>query len=103
MIVEYSGPRIATAEAHARERSGRSRYMFELSSRWSIDGGGRDNIGRYANHACRPNAESVLIRGKLFLKAIRRIQPGEEITHDYGRDYVKLFFKSGCKCASCAA
>jgi uncharacterized protein len=101
LIVEYSGPRIATAEAHARERSGRSKYMFELSSRWSIDGGGRDNIGRYANHACRPNAESVLIRGKIFLKAIRPIQPGEEITHDYGRDYVKLFFKTGCLCASC--
>jgi SET domain-containing protein len=99
--VEYSGLRIPTAEAHARERSGRSKYMFELSPRWTIDGGGRDNIGRYANHACEPNAESVLIRGKIFLKAIRRILPGQEITYDYGREYVKLFFKTGCRCATC--
>ena len=100
LIVEYSGPRIPTREAHARERAGRSKYMFEISSRWTIDGAGRDNMGRYANHACKPNAESVLIRGKVFLKAIRRILPGEEITYDYGREYVKLFFKDGCKCAA---
>ena len=103
LIVEYSGPRIPTAQAHARERAGRSKYMFEISSRWSIDGAGRDNMGRYANHACRPNAESVLIRGKIFLKAIRRILPGDEITYDYGREYVALFFKGGCQCATCRA
>jgi SET domain-containing protein len=101
LIVEYIGPRIPTAEAHARERAGRSKYMFEINRRWSIDGAGRDNIARYANHACRPNAESVLIRGKIFLKAVRRILPGEEITHDYGAEYVKLFFEDGCRCATC--
>jgi hypothetical protein len=101
LIVEYSGPRIPTSEAHARERAGRSKYMFELGKRWSVDGGGRDNIGRYANHACRPTAESVVIRGKVFLKAIRRILPGEEITYDYGPEYLKLFFAKGCKCATC--
>lgn len=101
LIVEYRGPRIPTAEAHRRERAGRSKYMFEISARWTIDGGSRDNLGRYANHGCRPNAESVLIRGKIFLKAIRRILPGEEITYDYGRDYVALFFKDGCRCARC--
>ena len=102
VIVEYSGPRIPTGEAHARERSGRSKYIFEINPRWSIDGAGRDNVGRYANHACRPNAETVLIRGKIFLKAAKRILPGEEITYDYGVDYVKLFFKDGCRCATCA-
>lgn len=103
LILEYVGPRIPTPEAHARERAGRSRYMFEINSRWTIDGGRRDNLGRYANHACRPNAESILIRGKIFLKAVRRILPGDEITFDYGREYVELFFKDGCKCAICRA
>jgi SET domain-containing protein len=103
LIVEYTGPRIPTAEAHAIERAGRNRYMFEISRRWTIDGAGRDNLGRYVNHACRPNAESELIRGKIFMKAIRRILPGEEITYDYGREYVDLFFKAGCKCATCRA
>src|SRR3981189_3143963 len=44
VIVEYSGPRIPPAEAHARERAGRSKYMFEISGRWTIDGAGRDNM-----------------------------------------------------------
>ena len=102
LIVEYSGPRIPTAAgACARARRPQQVHVRDQSSRWSIDGAGRDNMGRYANHACRPNAESVLIRGKIFLKAIRRILPGEEITYDYGREYVTLFFKDGCRCAAC--
>jgi SET domain-containing protein len=101
LIVEYSGPRIPTTEAHALECKGSNRYIFELNSRWSIDGSGRDNLGRYANHACVPNARSELIRGKVMLRAIRQIMPGEEITYDYGKEYVTLFFKDGCKCARC--
>jgi uncharacterized protein len=103
LILEYVGPRIPTPEAHALERAGRNRYMFEINSRWTIDGSSRDNLGRYANHACRPNAEAMLVRSKIFLKAIRRILPGEEITFDYGQEYVDLFFKNGCKCATCRA
>lgn len=100
-IVEYSGPRIPTKEACAPERKGANRYIFELNSRWSIDGSGRDNMGRYANHSCVPNAESELVRGTLVLRAIRRIMPGEEITYDYGKEYVELFIKGGCRCAKC--
>lgn len=102
-IVEYSGPRIPTREAQAREKSRGSRYMFEIDRTWTIDGSVRSNIARYANHACRPNAEAYLSRGRIMLRAIRAIAPGEEITYDYGREYFDLFLKSsGCRCASCA-
>jgi SET domain-containing protein len=34
--------------------------------------------------------------------ALRRIEPGEEITYDYGREYVKRFLENGgCRCAAC--
>lgn len=102
-IVEYSGPRIPTREAHAREKTARARYMFEINSRWTVDGSVRSNIGRYANHSCRPNAESALRRGKVILRAIKAIEPGEEITYDYGEEYFDLFIKpNGCRCAKCA-
>jgi SET domain-containing protein len=102
-IVEYSGPRIPTREAHAREKTARARYMFEINNRWTVDGSVRSNIGRYANHSCRPNAESALKRGKVILRAIRAIEPGEEITYDYGEEYFELFIKpNGCRCAKCA-
>jgi SET domain-containing protein len=104
LIVEYSGPRIPTAEAQARERAGRSKYMFEISSRWTIDGAHRDNMGRYANHACRPNAESdVQPRNKkVYIRAIKTIQPGDEITYDYGKEHFNGFIKpKGCQCVKC--
>jgi SET domain-containing protein len=103
-IVEYSGPRIPTPEAQARERKRGHRYMFELDSKWTIDGSVRSNLARYANHACRPNAEAYSSRGRLMLRAIRAIATGEEITYDYGREYLDLFLgKSGCRCATCRA
>jgi uncharacterized protein len=101
-IVEYSGPRIPTREAHAREKTARARYMFEINNRWTVDGSVRSNIGRYANHSCRPNAESALKRGKVILRALKAIEAGEEITYDYGEEYFELFIRpKGCRCAKC--
>ena len=101
-IVEYSGPRIPTREAHAREKTAGARYMFEINNRWTVDGSVRSNIGRYANHSCRPNAESALRRGKVILRAIKAIEPGEEVTYDYGPEYFELFIRpKGCRCAKC--
>jgi SET domain-containing protein len=41
-------------------------------------------------------------RGGIVIVALRRIEPGEEITYDYGRDYVKYFLENGgCHCAAC--
>jgi SET domain-containing protein len=101
LIVAYRGRRISHAEAERREARG-NRYVFEINSRWSIDGSNRRNLARYVNHACRPNAESDLLAGTIILRAIKTIPPGDEITYDYGRDYFELFLrKTGCKCTTC--
>jgi SET domain-containing protein len=101
-ILEYRGRHITHAQAARREARG-ARYIFEINARWSIDGSTRRNIGRYANHSCRPNAESDLVGGKVILRAIRAIEAGEEITYDYGEEYVALFIAPrGCRCAKCA-
>ena len=100
-IIAYKGVRIPHAEAVRREARGR-RYIFEINSRWSIDGSSRRNLARYANHSCRPNAESALVRGDLIFRAIKPIEPGEEITYDYGQEYFDLFIKPiGCRCGKC--
>jgi uncharacterized protein len=100
-IATYRGPLITNAEAEARERRG-GRYLFELNSRWTIDGSSRWNLARYANHSCRPNAEAVERKRKIVLVARRAIKPGEEITYDYGKDYFDAFIKkSGCRCDKC--
>jgi SET domain-containing protein len=98
-IIEYAGPRIPNEEAHRRRSA---RYLFEINSRWTIDGSPRWNTARYINHSCRPNAEAVVSRGRIRIKAIRRIRPGDEITYNYGRNYFETFIKpTGCKCLSC--
>jgi uncharacterized protein len=103
-IVAYRGRRIPTAVAHERERRYGVKYMFEIDDRWTIDGSPRWNLGRYVNHSCRPNAESVVRKGRMRFVALRKIAEGEEITIDYGEEYLALFFKkSGCRCAACRA
>jgi uncharacterized protein len=102
-IVTYSGRRIPTKDAQHSERHAGAKYMFEINSRWTIDGSSRRNLGRYANHSCRPNAEAVLRKGKIAIVALRDIAPGEEVTYDYGKEYFELFIRPrGCRCAACA-
>ena len=40
-------------------------------------------MAMFINHSCNPNCETEEIRGRVRNKAIRKIQPGEEITYDY--------------------
>ena len=102
-IVEYSGPRIPTKDAQALDRRRANKYLFEIDRRWTIDGSPRSNVARYVNHACDPNAEAVLSRGRMMFRAVKDIAPGAEITIDYGEEHVALYFRNGCRCASCVA
>lgn len=101
-IVAYRGRRISNAEADELEARG-SRYMFEINSRWTIDGSSRWNRARYVNHSCRPNAEAVERKGRrIVYVARRRIKPDEEITVDYGKNYFDAFIgKTHCRCVKC--
>jgi uncharacterized protein len=100
-IAEYKGRRLTNEQAEKLESRG-SRYLYEINSRWTIDGSSRKNIARYANHSCRPNAESHRSKGKIILRAIKMIHPGDEITYDYGRDYFRnVITQRGCKCVKC--
>jgi hypothetical protein len=81
-----------------------NKYLFELTNRWTIDGSVRANVARYINHACKPNAESDVKprKRKVIIRAIKNIEPGDEINYDYGTDYFKAYLKPiGCKCGAC--
>lgn len=97
-IIEYVGRVIKGDE----EYTSRSKYLFEVHSRKTIDGRARTNIARYANHSCRPNAEDETRKGRVFIMAIKNIKAGEEICYDYGKDYWNEHIKKGgCKCVKC--
>src|ERR1700758_1003385 len=101
-IIRYFGPILDSKKKE--EDAIENKYLFELTNRWTIDGSVRENVARYINHACRPNAESDVRprKRKVFIRAIKNIEPGEEINYDYGTDYFKAYLKPiGCKCESC--
>jgi uncharacterized protein len=59
-------------------------------------------VARYGNHSCNPNSEPVIWRGRVFIKSLRAIKPGEEIVYDYGIDYLRnVIGISNCKCSRC--
>ena len=101
-IIRYFGPLLDSRKE--KDDAIENKYLFELDNRWTIDGSIRKNIARYINHSCKPNAESDVKarKKKIFIRAIRNIEPGEEINYDYGTDYFKAYLKPiGCKCDAC--
>ena len=48
-----------------------------------IDGGVGGNEARYINHGCDPNCTSTAEKKRIYVEAIRTIQPGEELAYDY--------------------
>src|SRR5713226_1812660 len=101
-IVRYFGPLLDSRKK--KDDAIENKYLFELNNRWTIDGSVRKNIARYINHACKPNAESDVKprKRKVVIRAIKNIEPGDEINYDYGTDYFKAYLKPiGCKCDAC--
>jgi uncharacterized protein len=97
-LIEYTGERITSEEADRRG----GRYLFHVNGTQAIDAKGRDNLARYINHACRPNAEARVVGRRIFIYAKRAIEPGEEITYHYGPVYFRTFIKpAGCRCPTC--
>lgn len=98
-IIEYIGTPVSPESV--KRRSGK--YLFWTSDTEMIDGNIKENIARFINHACKPNCEANGPDGKVFIESRRRIKAGEELTYDYGDEYVAEHFKkSGCRCATCA-
>lgn len=97
-LIEYKGRLISEKE----EYTSKSKYLFEINSKKTIDGTARTNTARYINHSCRPNAEIEIKKGRIFVMAKRQIKLGEEINYDYGEEYWDEHIKPiGCRCLKC--
>lgn len=96
-VIEYVGHRIP---AHIGDDLN-NKYLFRVNTRVDIDGSPRSNTARYINHSCRPNCESVNRRGRIFIVSRRNIRAGEELSYDYGKEYVEGVIGKGCRCVKC--
>jgi len=97
-FIEYVGRVIKGEE----EYTSRSKYLFEVNARKTIDGRDRSNTARYINHACKPNSEYNIHKGRVFIFSKKKIIAGDEITIDYDKEYWNKHIKPyGCRCLTC--
>jgi uncharacterized protein len=86
-VIEYLGERVSHHEADRRyddkDAHDNHTFLFIVDSRTVIDAGVDGNEARFVNHACEPNCESVIEDRRVFIDALRTIEPGEELTYDY--------------------
>ncbi len=97
-MIEYTGALLPNAVADRRG----GRYLFQVNSRWTIDGSGRENLSRYINHSCAPNCVAHTRGKRVLIYSRRRISPGEELSYDYGKEYFNEYIRpKGCLCETC--
>jgi len=80
-VAEYTGPRLKKAEADQRYDETPVTYLFGLGDGSVVIDG--HCMAMFINHSCDPNCETHEERGRVWIKAIRTIAAGEEITYDY--------------------
>ncbi|MDR2870996.1 MAG: SET domain-containing protein-lysine N-methyltransferase [Xanthomonadaceae bacterium] len=94
-IIEYKGRRCTHDEVDRNMEgdveSGHT-FLFTLNDEYVIDAGSGGNDARWINHSCAPNCEAVVEesesndhrRDRIFIEAIADIEPGDELTYNYG-------------------
>ena len=80
-VAEYTGPRLTKEEADAAYEASPITYLFGLGDGSIVIDG--DCTAKYINHSCDGNCETSEVRGRIWVKAIRKIPAGAEITYDY--------------------
>jgi SET domain-containing protein len=87
-LIEYVGEIISWKEAQRRHphdpNDPHHTFYFHIDEKTVIDAKYGGNAARWINHACRPNCEADEIDGRIFIKSLRSLKPGEELFYDYG-------------------
>ena len=87
-VVEYVGEIITWKEALRRHphdpKDPNHTFYFHVDEGRVIDALYGGNSSRWINHSCAPNCEADEQKGRVFIKALRNIHAGEELSYDYG-------------------
>ncbi len=109
-IIEYIGAKVTKKEGDRRadkqiakaikNKNNGMVYIFELNSRFDIDGSYKYNTARYINHSCDPNCEVIIINNRLWISSIKKIKKDQELTYNYGYEYDSDYKGHKCRCGS---
>jgi hypothetical protein len=97
-VIEYIGERITKAES-LRRCEAQNWFIFSLDGEFDLDGDVAWNPARFFNHSCAPNCEAICEDGRVWIVALRDLQPGEEITFNYGYDLID-YEEHPCRCGA---
>lgn len=100
-IGEIRGESISVEEARIRATRVERIMIVELSVRKAIDFAKSDDPMRFTNHSCAPNARLFIGFGRVEFYALRDIEPGEEITVDYGESHHEGRLRCACGAPNC--
>ncbi len=109
VVIEYKGEVISWTEALRRHPHDPNdpdhTFYFHVDEKTVIDAKYGGNAARWINHACQPNCEADEVDGRIFIKALRAIKPGEELFYDYGlvldeRQTAKVKKQFECRCGT---
>ena len=100
IIIYYKGKIITKKETERNPKYDNEKaiYLFNLNSRYDLDGDFEYNTARLINHSCNPNCEVAGKGLKLWIFALRDIKKGEELSYDYGFGYDENYKDYVCKC-----
>jgi SET domain-containing protein len=86
-VIEYLGDRVTHDLANERYKDKDPKdghtFLFTVDAKTVIDAGVNGNEARFVNHGCHPNCQTVNTGRRIFIEALRTIQPGEELAYDY--------------------
>ena len=101
-IIEYKGKIVTKKEVEENSKfdNDKAIYLFNLNTRYDLDGDFKYNTARLINHSCDPNCEVAGVGLKVWVYAIRNIKKGEELSYDYGFGYDEFYKDFPCRCGS---
>jgi SET domain-containing protein len=100
-IGEIRGEAITCAEGRRRAASLQRIMIVEISARTAIDASKSTDPMRFTNHSCQANARLQITGGRIEFYSLRAIEPGEEITVNYGQTHHKGSVRCRCGAPNC--
>jgi hypothetical protein len=92
-VAEYTGPRLSKDEADVLYEASPITYLFGLGDGSIVIDG--HCMAMFINHSCDPNCETDEEGGRVWIRAIKNIAAGSEITYDY------CLYDGGDEAATC--
>jgi SET domain-containing protein len=103
-IIEYTGQRVAWDDAPNDENNPHT-FLFGLEGGEVINPEIGGNDARWINHCCDPNCEAIEEDDRIYIYAMRDIEPGQELFYDYAMEIdepitKKLENEFNCHCGA---